>query len=596
MEGFVLFGWQNGLYITWRITSDPALALRLCRDEGTGERRAIYGPLPYWLAEAGQNLLGETCCCSPFLSGPYWFYARIRLARFFNRFKVKKLPSVLFQEEKVLLPQDADLNQSVQFLQGRILLEQEAKDLLADLGENLLASSPDVVLETLIWQKRVQREAALFRDRAGRWHCRRCGSVAKADLGACSYCGRTDCAICTECASLGVARSCQAIVKSEQITKNSLLIGSVLKMPFVLSPPQQDASSALAESDEDALVWAACGAGKTEVVFSCMEKVLKTGGEVLFAIPRRDIVKELENRLKKAFPQVRVKALYGGVADRYQPGHITIATTHQVLRFYRKFSLVILDEVDAFPYKGNQMLHRAMERARLPGGRKIFLTATPTENLLQKAYTGQIKLVTIPARHHCHLLPVPELVEVRELVKVGESLNMGRKKVDLSQKVLDIILQLIRKKEPLLVFVPTVKLANPTAGLLDSIYRSGARPSADALPLAVGVHSREPRRDAFIKAFVKGEIPVLVATTVMERGITVPGVNVVVLWADSKYVFDSPTLIQMAGRAGRTKQKPCGEVYFIGSEISEAMKTSRRRIEELNRIALEKGYIHPSPQ
>src|SRR5690606_12311869 len=98
--------------------------------------------------------------------------------------------------------------------------------------------------------------------------------------------------------------------------------------------------------------------------------------------------------------------------------------------------------------------------------------------------------------------------------------------------------------DPLIVFVPAVSLVAPTARLIDTVLRAGARREADALPLAYGIHSRDPRRDEVRQAFGRGEFPVLVATTVLERGITVPGVNVMVLWADAEGVFDTASLIQ----------------------------------------------------
>ena len=99
-------------------------------------------------------------------------------------------------------------------------------------------------------------------------------------------------------------------------------------------------------------MWAVCGAGKTEMCFAAVAAELARGGRVLFAVPRRDVVRELGPRLRAAFPHVQLQVLHGG-ADRavlpvLPPGSVTVATTHQVLRYDRAFDLVILDEVDAF--------------------------------------------------------------------------------------------------------------------------------------------------------------------------------------------------------------------------------------------------------
>ena len=123
------------------------------------------------------------------------------------------------------------------------------------------------------------------------------------------------------------------------------------------------------------MVWAACGAGKTEVTFPLIRQALQEGGDVLFAIPRQDIVREMIERLRSAFPGIEVAGHYGG-QPWFAPGQLVVATTHQVLHFYRRFSLAVLDEVDAFPYQGNEMLRFALERSLLPDGRLVEMTAT----------------------------------------------------------------------------------------------------------------------------------------------------------------------------------------------------------------------------
>ena len=41
-----------------------------------------------------------------------------------------------------------------------------------------------------------------------------------------------------------------------------------------------------------------------------------------------------------------------------------MSTTHQVMRFYSSFGLVILDEIDAYPYNTSPMLQAGIMRAR----------------------------------------------------------------------------------------------------------------------------------------------------------------------------------------------------------------------------------------
>lgn len=540
------------------------------------------------------------------------------------------------------LPRRAELAAGHALLAGRMLLESEVRRLLEERGGGQIEADPIDLLEGLVLSGRVRRRAAVHRDRMHRWRCRRCGTVDRVDIGPCARCGRDACAACTECARLGTARACEAIVYSEGMAQragrtggsagnaragrtavrvarqlpgeaeqaggeqsgaeqpvaaeraraSAVRVTPLLQLDFQLSPAQQAAADALLDGDErDALVWAACGAGKTEVVFGVIEKALHEGGPVLFAVPRRDVVIELEGRLQKAFPSVPVKAIYGGSPTRFPDVPLVIATTHQVMRFYRQFRLVVLDEVDAYPYWGSRMLRRAVSRATIAGGRTICLTATPPEVLLEKARRGEWRLITIPARHHGYPLPEPVYLLDAGLERVRQNLLSGRRRVSLPRIVVETVQEAVRQPDPLLVFVPAVDLVAPTARLLDRVCRSGAAPGADALPLAFGVHSRDPRRDAVRDAFSRGEFPILVATTVLERGITVPGVNVLVMWADAEGIFDSASLMQMAGRAGRTADRPHGRVWFAASRKNRAMQIAAHRIAALNEEARRCGYL-----
>ena len=64
---------------------------------------------------------------------------------------------------------------------------------------------------------------------------------------------------------------------------------------------------------------------------------------------------------------------------------LVIATTHQLLKFYQAFDLLIVDEVDAFPYVDNPMLYHAVERSVKEDATTIFLTATSTDELDKKS-------------------------------------------------------------------------------------------------------------------------------------------------------------------------------------------------------------------
>jgi len=103
-------------------------------------------------------------------------------------------------------------------------------------------------------------------------------------------------------------------------------------------------------------------------------------------------------------------------------------------------------------------------------------------------------------------------------------------------------------------------------------------------------HSKVEHRAAVIKQFRDGDLDIMVTTSVLERGVTFPGVGVIVLYADHA-VFNVSALVQIAGRVGRTAKAPRGTVLFLASRLSASMKQARQLIQELNREARERGLL-----
>lgn len=551
-------------------------------------------------------------------------------------------------------PGEYEVSRVHQFLAGRILLWEEIKARV-DYGSQLaledpLASVPGPasglldhrwplldILQVLYLTGSARLMPGISYTANGGLVCNRCGQDKAIIRVGCPDCGE-ECYQCEECLSMGASRTCtplwafpgdcaQVVVGKHASAENHLELEKVTKdaseitiagpgkliraqLSFPLTQAQRAAAkqvleTVVSEQGLRVLVWAACGAGKTEVSFGAIAYTLRKGGKVLFAIPRRDVVRELEPRLKQAFPDIKIISLYGGSEDKYVEGELVLATTHQVIRYCRNFDLVILDEVDAFPYRDSAMLHFAVERARRPEGKLVLMTATPEEKLLEEARSvgGGTVLVTIPARHHGFPLPEPEIV-VDKKIRVPRAGS-----ISLPKQVLELIYSsVVADGCQLFLFVPRVALAQRVAEYLREApaaepygpewsaepYRQGWSSEPYRLDWGRGihfVHARDPHRDRKIQAFKDRKFPVLVSTSIMERGITVSRCNVLVLMANRDQVFDAGTLVQMAGRAGRTTDYPEGRVWFVGDGISPAMKIAVQKIREMNTEAQRRGYL-----
>jgi competence protein ComFA len=326
------------------------------------------------------------------------------------------------------------------------------------------------------------------------------------------------------------------------------------------------------------LVWAVCGAGKTEVTFPAIADAIQRGQRVLYAVPRRDVVKEIGIRMEQAFPGIRLAVLYGGEGRKEEVSpHLTIATTHQVLRFVDHFHLAILDEADAYPYEGSRMLRYGLRRAIRVQGKLIYLTATPTRELRERSYSGALEFVTIPARHHGYPLPEPVLATDRLVSMVKDDCKF----TELLEKFLTKARQ---EGTPVLIYLPTVEQVE---GFGEFLKERGKRLGWNT----DWVHAEAAHRDQTVTDFREGSTSILVSSTILERGVNFPGVDVIVVHADHEQVFDAETLVQLAGRAGRFAEKPRGRVVFLGKRISKPMREAQEWIEKMNGEAAEKGLL-----
>ena len=77
------------------------------------------------------------------------------------------------------------------------------------------------------------------------------------------------------------------------------------------------------------------------------------------------------------------------------------------------------------------------------------------------------------------------------------------------------------------------------------------------------------------------ELEFLICTTVLERGITIHGVDVVI-WKSDHPVFHEARLNQMIGRVGRSITMPSGEGLFLCTRKTTAIKRCARALRKMN--------------
>lgn len=290
--------------------------------------------------------------------------------------------------------------------------------------------------------------------------------------------------------------------------------------------------------------------GKTELVMMTISKMLKAKKKVCFAISRRQVVIELHQRLAKSFKHAKVVKVCGGYTDDLY-GDIIVCTTHQCYRYYQYFDCLILDESDAFPYKNNVVLAGIVKTSCK--GHIVYLTATIDDYLKQRIETKSIIHLKLNQRPHGHDLIVPK-------VKVGFMIILIYLLVDWLKKM---------KGKPVIVFVPTIKIGNRVKQFL-KIYKKCEL-----------VSSKTNNRDEIINAFRQGEYELLIATTILERGITIENVNICIFMANHG-VFDEASLVQMSGRVGRSFKYPVGDCLMLCTQKSDDVNSCVRKCELAN--------------
>ncbi len=344
-----------------------------------------------------------------------------------------------------------------------------------------------------------------------------------------------------------------------------------------LTDSQRKISDSLVETIEkkrEHLVEAVTGAGKTEMLFECILSSLCKGYRIAIASPRVDVLLELYPRFKAAFPKVEMALLYGKQESPYYYTSFVLCTTHQLLRFFHAFDVLIIDEVDAFPFRNNAVLAYGVENAKKCDAALIYLTATPTKEMRQLIKKKELCQSLLPARYHRHPLVVPK---EKWIWQISKKIKNGKIPYAFEKELKE---QILNKKRTL-IFCSSLVLMEKIFTLVQGRFPDIAveRVSAD-----------DQLRKEKVTQMRQGKIDLFFCTTILERGVTFPGIDVFILKADHR-VFNEAALIQISGRVGRNAAMPAGRVIFFHSGRSNAMKKAIQHIKKMNQAADEQGLL-----
>ena len=309
------------------------------------------------------------------------------------------------------------------------------------------------------------------------------------------------------------------------------------------------------------------GSGKTLVALFAMLIVVEAGAQAALMAPTELLARQhfatLEILLAESTVTVVLLTGHGKKSERdaaltrFASGEVDIAVgTHALFQSGVEFSdlaMAVVDEQHRFG------VHQRMALAAK--GKEVdvlVMTATPIPRTLMLTAYGDLQSSRLPEKPagragiETRVLPIERLVDV---------LTGIRRAVESGARVYWIC--------PLVEESEAVDLAAVTErhGQLKNIF--GAR---------VGlVHGRlkSDEKEAVMSAFAAGALDVLVATTVIEVGIDVPGATIMVIEHAER--FGLAQLHQLRGRVGRS-DKPGNCLLLYAPPLGE---TARARLEIL---------------
>jgi len=325
-----------------------------------------------------------------------------------------------------------------------------------------------------------------------------------------------------------------------------------LSLPFVLTNAQREA---LAEIQADMartrpmhrLLQGDVGSGKTVVAATAAVDAIECGKQVAVMAPT-EILAQQHARTFRAFLKpldVRVDVLTSGLSNEERiatraalaDGRIQlIVGTHALIQEHVTFhdlGLIIIDEQHKFGVEQRGQLYEKGFHPHI-----LVMTATPIPRTLAMTWYGDLDVSTIrelPAGRQ------PIVTRVISEKLLPDAYDFIRKQVGKGRQAY-LVYPLVSESEQLDLKAATAMMETLRAGPLASLQ----------LGLVHG-QMRGEERDRIMEKFRRGDIHVLIATSVIEVGVDVP--NATVMLVENAEHFGLAQLHQLRGRIGRGAHK-----------------------------------------
>jgi ATP-dependent DNA helicase RecG len=338
--------------------------------------------------------------------------------------------------------------------------------------------------------------------------------------------------------------------------------------PFRLTESQDQAIAQIAADmaqplPMNRLLQGDVGSGKTIVAVYAMLLAVAHGYQAALMAPTEVLARQHFLTLDRllAASQVRRGLLTGGLAAKDRDavllglaaGEIDLVVgTQAVIQsevYFRKLGLVVIDEQHKFGVRQRATLKQAGEAPHY-----LVMTATPIPRTMTLTLFGDLEVSTLsgspPGRQKVHTYLAPEEKRQGWWDFFSKKLREGRQGY--------VVTPLVEESDQLDV------------RSLEEMYEALANGPLEAFRLGL-IHGRmsPEEKDAVMADFRRGEIQVLVSTSVIEVGVDVPNATLMTIEGGER--FGLAQLHQLRGRISRGSY-PGYCTVFANAETDEARK------------------------
>ena len=351
-------------------------------------------------------------------------------------------------------------------------------------------------------------------------------------------------------------------VRREPFSDTGCVTDFIKSLPFEMTGAQKNViSEIMSDFKKDTpmtrLVQGDVGSGKTAVAAACMYVSVKNGYQTAIMAPTEILATQHFETFSGFFPNLKICLLTSStkrkkeVYEKIENGEFDIIVgTHAIIQkdvVYKNLGFVIVDEQHRFGVAQRAALTNKQETVHT-----LVMTATPIPRTLAFILYGDLDISIID-----ELPPGRKIVDTFAL---GEGMR---------ERIYAFLDKNIKEGRQCYVVCPLIEETDKSD--LENATELAKKLSERFSYFNVGlIHGKmkPSEKEMVMSEFSKGEIDILVSTTVIEVGVNVPNSTIMII--ENAERFGLSQLHQLRGRVGRGSEKSYCILFAHGaSEVTK---------------------------